>query len=422
MHITKKKMPAWRAGLGLIAASALALVGCSAGTSEAGGDGVVEIEYFNFTAGEDHIDKLEAIIAAFEAENPDVRIRVQHASYDEYFTLLQTRIAGNTAPDTFELNYENFVGPAASGVLLDIESVEGSALNPSAYFPRAYDAFSFDGVQYGLPESFSVVVLYYNKALFDQAGLDYPTNDWSWADEQVAAEAITALGPDIWGHYQPIQFFEFYKSLAQSGGQFFNDDVTEATFNSPAGVEAATWLVQKMGRTMPTEAQRGGQGDDLLFQNGKIGMWHTGIWMFNLLQDMEDEWDIVVEPTNGTTASHFFANAAVVSANTRYPEQAVRWINYLASSEETAKQRIEGAWEIPAVIDEELIGPYLTAGLPNNRQAVFDALDGVVVPPVIERQQELQDIVTLYLERAQLGELTVQEALDRAVAEVNALL
>ena len=53
---------------------------------------------------------------------------------------------------------------------------------------------------------------------------------------------------------------------------------------------------------------------------------------------------------------------------------------------------------------------------------MFDALEGVVVPPVIERQQELQDTITLYLQKAVLGEMTVQEALDQAAIEVNALL
>jgi multiple sugar transport system substrate-binding protein len=420
MHVTSPMARLRKASVGLIAGvAALALLsGCTAPAEESG---PVTLEYFNFTAGADHEAKLQAIIDAFEEENPDVTIKVQNAAFEDYFTELQTRIAGNTAPDTFELNYENFVSFAASGALLDLETAAPGAIDPGVYFPRAYDAFNYEGVQLGLPESFSVVVMYYNKALFDAAGLEYPSKDWTWEDEVEAAAALTDPATGVWGEYQPVQFFEFYKVLAQNGGSFFNDDLTEATFNSPEGVEAGEWLVNKVGVTMPSEAQMGGQGDAELFQQGKIAMWHTGIWMFGTLAEMAD-WDIEVEPGNTEVASHFFANAAVASSSTKHPQEAAAWLQFLASSEETVDQRLNGNWELPAVFDEELLAPYLEQSPPANRQAVFDALEGVVVPPVIERQQELQDTVTLYLQKAILGEMTVKEALDQAVAEVNALL
>ena len=265
------------------------------------------------------------------------------------------------------------------------------------------------------------MVLYYNKALFDAAGVEYPTKDWTWADEAEAATTLTNAETGVWGEYQPVQFFEFYKVLKQNGGEFFNADLTEATFNSPEGVEAGEWLVDKVGKTMPSEAQMGGQGDAELFQQGKIAMWHTGIWMFGTLAEMPD-WDIQVEPGNTQVASHFFANAAVASSTTEHPVEAAAWLQFLASSAETVDQRLNGNWELPAVFDEELLAPYLEQSPPENRQAVFDALEGVVVPPVIERQQELQDTITLYLQKAVLGEMTVQEALDQAATEVNALL
>lgn len=420
MHITKPAAR-WRmAGVGILATTALLLAGCSAGPAES--DGPVTIEFFNFTAGADHEAQLQRIVDAFEDENPNITVKVQNAPYEDYFTSLKTRIAGNTAPDTFELNYENFVSFASSGALLDLETAAPDAIDKSVYFPKAYDAFNFDGVQLGLPESFSVVVLIYNKDLFDAAGLDYPTADWTWADEKAAAEKLTDAGAGVFGEYQPVQFFEFYKSLAQSGGEFFNADMTEATFNSEAGIAAAHHLVDKVGNTMPNEAQMGGIGDDVLFQQGKIAMWHNGIWQFNNLLDIPSKWDVVVEPGNTQHASHFFANAGVASASTKHPVESAKWLQYLASSDLTVDIRLNEDWELPAVADKALLEPYLSITPPENRQAVFDSLDAVVVPPVIERQQELQDIVTLYLQKAVLGELSVEDALDQAVQEVNALL
>jgi multiple sugar transport system substrate-binding protein len=420
MHSSTPAARLRRAAIGIAATAAavVALAGCS---TPAADDGPVTIEFFNFTAGADHEAQLQRIVDDFEEQNPNITITVQNAPYEDYFTSLKTRIAGNTAPDTFELNYENFVSFAASGALLDLETAAPDVVE-SVYFPRAYDAFNYDGVQLGLPESFSVVVLIYNKDLFDAAGVDYPTADWTWEDEKAAASKLTDAGAGVFGEYQPVQFFEFYKSLAQSGGEFFNADLTEATFNSEAGIEAAHHLVDKVGTTMPTEAQMGGVGDDVLFQQGKIAMWHNGIWQFNNLLDIPSKWDIAVEPGNTQHASHFFANAGVASATTEHPVEAAKWLQFLASSETTVDIRLNEDWELPAVADEALLQPYLSIKPPDNRQAVFDSLDAVVVPPVIERQQELQDIVTLYLQKAVLGEMTVEEALDQAVAEVNALL
>ena len=411
----------WRmAGLGILATTALLLAGCASTPTES--DGPVTIEFFNFTAGADHEAQLQRIVDAFEDENPNITVKVQNAPYEDYFTSLKTRIAGNTAPDTFELNYENFVSFASSGALLDLETAAPGAIDKSVYFPKAYDAFNYDGVQLGLPESFSVVVLIYNKDLFDAAGLDYPTADWTWADEKAAAAKLTDANAGVFGEYQPVQFFEFYKSLAQSGGEFFNSDLTKATFNSKAGIAAAHHLVDKVGTTMPNEAQMGGVGDDVLFQQGKIAMWHNGIWQFNNLLDIPSKWDVVVEPGNTQHASHFFANAGVASASTKHPVESAKWLQYLASSDLTVDIRLNEDWELPAVADKALLEPYLSITPPENRQAVFDSLDSVVVPPVIERQQELQDIVTLYLQKAVLGEMSVEDALNKAVEEVNALL
>ena len=441
MHLTTTSRPR-RSATGLITAvAALALLaGCSpaavAPSATLAADAAtpvaatpapistepVTIEYFNFTAGADHEDDLQAIIDGFQKENPTITIKAQNAPYDEYFTSLKTRIAGNTAPDTFELNYENFVSFAASGALLDLESSAPGTVDKAVYFPKAYDAFNYEGVQLGVPESFSVVVLIYNKDLFDKAGVDYPTADWTWADEAAAAAKLTDAAKGVYGEYQPVQFFEFYKSLAQSGGQFFNDDMTAATFNNEAGVAAATHLVEKVGTTMPTEAQMGGIGDDVLFQQGKIAMWHNGIWQFNNLLDIKSKWDIVVEPGNTQNASHFFSNAGVASASTAHPVESAKWLQYLSSSDITVNTRLNNDWELPAVADPALLAPYTSITPPDNRQAVFDSLDAVVVPPVIERQQELQDSVTLYLQKAVQGELSVKDALDQAVEEVNALL
>lgn len=401
------------------AAAALAAGGLAASGVDASGD-TVTISYFTYSAAPDHLEDLDAIVAAFEAENPGIDIEVQTAAYDDYFTSLQTQIAGGSAPDTFELNYENFVTYARSGALADIGEY---VADPARYYPLALEGFTDDGVQYGLPITFSDVVLIYNKDLFDAAGLDYPTADWTWEDEQAAAEALTDADAGVYGDFQPVSFHEFYKALAQAGGTFF-DDEGQAAFNTPEGVAAAEWLTSKPGTTMPSLADIGGTPDfdTALFKSGKLAMWHNGIWQFTGLNESGVNYDIVVEPGGVADASAVFMNGAVVSESTDHTAEAAAWVAFLAGSEITVDTRLASSWELPAVDDEAAFASYLEITPPANRQAVFDALDNVALPPVIERQQEMQDIVTQALERIVSDGADPQEALDAAVDEVNSLL
>jgi multiple sugar transport system substrate-binding protein len=384
----------------------------------------VKLTYFTFSAAPDHLKDLDAIVQAFQQKHPNITIEVQTASYDQYFTKLQTAIAGGTAPDTFELNYENFVSYSSAGSLLDLTPLASGDPDFTAetYYPRAYAAFQADGKQYGLPETFSDVLLFYNKDLFDAKGVAYPTADWTWQDELAAAQTLTDKANGVWGDFQPIQFWEFYKVLAQNGGSFFNADQTQSTFNDAKGVEAASWLVDKVGKVMPTDAQMGGQDDTALFKAGKLAMWHNGIWQFSGLKDAPFAWDVQVEPGNVTKAHHFFANAVVASAKTSHPQEAWQWLRFLTSSPEAVKVRLDSSWELPAVADQSQFASYMSQTPPANRKAVFDALANIVVPPVIVQQSQMTDIVSKALEKAKLGQASVQDALDEAANQVDALL
>ena len=382
--------------------------------------GPVTVTYMNFSANDGHEEDLDAIVAAFEEENPDITVEVETVPYADYFTKLQTAVAGGTVADTFELNYENFVTYASNGSLAELSTVDADV-----YAPSLLEAFQQDGTQYGLPASFSNVVLYYNKALFDDAGVDYPTADWTWEDEQAAAEKLTDEAAGVWGDYQPVTFHEFYKALAQAGGEFLNADRTQATFNSAEGIAAAEWLVGKAGTTMPTEADGAGTPDfdTNLFKEGKLAMWHTGIWMFGALSEQADlDWDIAVEPGSAQKASAMFTNGVVVSADSDNADAAQQWLEFLTASDVTVQTRLDTGWELPPVADESALASYLEITPPANRQAVVDSLEATVLPPVIERQQEMQDIVSEELGNAAAGRKSVEQALSDAEEAVNALL
>ena len=382
---------------------------------------VTTVRYFTFTAAPDHLEDLDGLVKIFEERNPDVKIEVATAPYEDYFTLLQADVAGNAAPDTFELNFENFVTYAANGTLMDISSY----LNPETpFYPRALGAFQYDGKQYGLPETFSTVLLFYNADLFDQAGLAYPTEDWTWDDAIAAGTAIKALGDDIWGLFSPVQFWEFYKKAAQNGEcEFFNADMTESTLNSPACVATLEKMKSILDSgIMPTQAALSGISDSELFMSGKLGMFVTGIWMFDAFKDAPFTWDVQLEPAINQHAHHFFANGVAVSSTSKHAEAAAKWAEFLTGSAEAATVRVETGWELPALDQPAYFEAYLTKTPPANRAAVFKALESPVTPPVIVRQSEMQDTVNALISRVADGELGAQEALDQAKAELDKLI
>ncbi|WP_194410865.1 ABC transporter substrate-binding protein [Microbacterium cremeum] len=400
--------------------AAISLAGCSSSGDDGADGGAVTITYSNFIANGGNEENLEAIVDAFEAENPDITVEVTTSAYADYFTKLQTDLAAGTAADVFDVDAGSFANIQASGVLAELTDVDSSA-----YRTSVLDAYNVDGAQYGLPTSFSNVVLFYNQELFDAAGVEYPSSDWTWADEQAAAEALTDAAAGAWGDYQPISYHEYYKAVQQAGGDFLSDDGSEAAFDSEAGIAAADWLAGKSGTVMPSAAEGAGTPDfDLnLFKEGELAMWHTGIWMIGLVGDLPFEWDIAVEPGDAQKASATFSNAVVVSADSEHQEAAQKWAEYLSSSKEMVDVRLEAGWELPAVSDEALLTPYLDKTPPANRQAVFDSLEAVAVAPELgANAQQIQDAVTNALGEIAAGRASTEEAIAALADEVDSLL
>lgn len=408
--------------------SAGLMAGCSQGSATNPGGGStnssssnVTVRFMNFSANGGHEADLQTIVDAFQRDNPGITIAVETVPYADYATKLQTAVAGGTEADTYELEFGSLVSYAQAGALADITGID-----TSAYAPSLVTAYQSSGKQYGLPESFSNVVLFYNKDLFDAAGLPYPTNDWTWADEKAAAEKLTDKDAGVWGDYQPISFYELYKTIAQCGGGFLSADGTSTAFNNDAGTQAVQWLTGKSGTVMPTDADGANTPDfdTNLFTSGKLAMWHTGIWMFSSVASAAPDmnWDIVVEPGNTQKASAMFSNGVVVSAKSQVQDAAKKWISYYTASQTTIDTRLATSWELPPIADQTKLGAYLQLTPPANRQAVFDSLANVALTPVIVQSQQVQDIVSDQLAAVAAGRSSVTDALAAMQTQIDPLL
>ena len=379
----------------------------------------VTITYAHFSGSGAQEETLKKMIEIFESKNPDIKVDVQITGYEDYFTKLATTVGGGNPPDVFEMNMENFLSYMLRGACADLTGM----INTENYSEGTLAAVSSEGKIYAVPMSFSTCVLFYNKDLFDQAGVAYPTDEWTWADAQAAAEKIKALGDDIWGYYQPITYNEFYKSIKGNGGSVLSEDYSQFTMNTPENVavlEAMIARVRGENHVMPTKEELAGRGDWDLFTEGKLGMIITGIWGFpTFAEKYTFDWDIVVEPGYKTPSTFFFANVNCVSPSSDKQEAAAKFVDAMGSDPDIVQLRLDANWELPTIADQSKLSQYIEMTPPANRKAVFDSMDYAAAPPALEEQGAVVEIIDNVLSTLETNDMTAQEALDEIQAQLE---
>ncbi|MFC5470718.1 ABC transporter substrate-binding protein [Cohnella suwonensis] len=390
----------------------------------------VTIKLMMYTANGQE-ETLKAMVDAFQQANADVKVDYEVVPYADYDTKLTTLLASGGEPDLFEVGYENFRTYAAKDLLLDLTPTiaADASFKPEIYKKLAYDAFNYDGKQMGVTESFSDVVLFYNKDLFDAKGMKYPDASWTWKEELEAAQKLTDAKKGIWGTYAPIQFYEFYKTIVQNGGGVF-DASGKPTVNSPANVQALQWMLDKASKYKVSPALNDDtfnqpDADLNAFKDGKLAMARFGIWNFGGFKDVPFKWDIALEPGQTQKAHHFFADGLVASKNTKNADAAWRFMKFISSDPSAVSLRINAGWSVPAVADDAVMDAYYKIAPPESKKVVSEALDTLVLPPVgpkPEKWNELKTAVGDELDKAKLGKQSAQKALDNAQKKVEELL
>ena len=187
---------------------------------------------------------MQKMIDKYEEENPNVTVETQLSTWSEYWTKLEASATGNDACDIMWMNILHVEEYVEAGILKDLSKV-GENLDMETNFPAALaDGYTIDGKLYAIPKDFDTNGLFYNKELFDKAGLAYPTDDWTMEDFWAACEALDAadLGEGVYPtavNYNSGQT-NYNATIIANGGYVYNDDYTATGYSDPKTVEGIT--------------------------------------------------------------------------------------------------------------------------------------------------------------------------------------
>lgn len=255
------------------------LLGACGSTTTTGNNGSgsncsnVELAYWNPFTGPDG-PFMGRIVASFNNANPSIHVTMTTQS--DYNTKLDTAAASDTLPDVAIINEDQIATQAFRHIIRSMDS-ETTQLGYTANdFPaEAWNITQVAGHRYAIPLSIVPMTMYYNSDLLKKYGINAPPK--SASDFTAAASAVTKDGNhgfQITSGFPVQQIFQ--QLLHQYGGSEFNTDSTQATWNSPAGVQALQWMVNAQSSysqpKLPVDA------DLNSFKSGKVGMIWNGIW------------------------------------------------------------------------------------------------------------------------------------------------
>lgn len=325
------------------------LAGCSSGggnspSEEAADPGLsAEISYGFWD--ESQRPAMEQIIEDFNKEYPNIKVSTQITPYANYFTKLQTQGSSGTLPDVFWMNGPNFQLYASNDLLAPM----ADGVDPKNYPQALNDLYSYDGKQYGVPKDFDTIGVFYNKAVFDKAGVEYPTDDWTWEEFHTKAKAVSdALsGEGIYGVANGLDGQSYYyNTMLQAGGEMISEDGTKSGFDSPesiAGLQLVADLIAD--GSSPTQSQLSDTAGDQWFLNGKSAMYWTGTWSNAqlLASPIKDTIALAPLPQGERKATVIHGLANVVASGSSQMAAAQAFQAYLGSEEAALTQATTGA-------------------------------------------------------------------------------
>ena len=423
-----------------VAATTLLLAGCGSGGNgdgggdaqdSAGGDGDLTLTLAGWSL--DSTPEFQTLADGFTEQNPDITVElVEYADGEDYDTQMITDLAGGTAPDLYPVkNLNKFFTYQDGDQLLDVSDVAAELSDDVA----GVDVYEVDGATYAIPYRQDAWFLYYNKDLFDEAGVDYPDGSWTWDDYGEAATTISEELDGPTGAYQHSwhSTVQGFATAQVPDADFLSGDweyfvpYYERTVDlqdSGAIVDYGTLTTNSLGY----QSQFGKQDSAMLL----MGSWYIA----TLLAEQESgeadefEWGIAPAPQYDSSTEDLpvtFADPTSIGINPAVSgdveEAAKKFLAYIAS-EDAATDLVEIG--ITPSLTNETVADVLFGieGVPTDDLSRFTFTTSEVLPEnvVDENTAALQNILSdahsAILSESVSPEEGIAEAMERAQAEV----
>lgn len=427
----------------VLAAVALVAAACSSGgsaSSQTSAGAPVHITlwhgYGNVIAANGQTNyeakSLNDLVNAFNASHPDVQVDAKYVgSNDNAYQKLTVALQGGDPPDvTYQYGTSLAALADAPGIIDLTDTVKGDGWNWNDFYPGEQAAATVDGHVYGVPALVDNLAIVYNKALFDAAGLSYPTADWTWSDFAAAAKALTNPATKQFGLAFPADASEdtvwhFDAMLWEGGGDILNADDTQAMFNSAAGVQALTTLQQMAvtDKSMYLDLQNTKIDD--LFNSGHVGMVLTGPWALSSYPDVHYGVQIMPAYPGGSHQTISGPDMWVMFDNGDARKAAtlefMQW--FTAAAQVQADSMTSGHLPTRAsVVAEPGFVKAFGKKFPGEDVFAENLKNVAKARPTLQTYDQISQIMGQAIVKALLGQADPKQALDDAANQVNQVL
>lgn len=368
---------------------------------------------------------LKEILADF-TEETGIKTKLTVVKWDEYWTMLEAGAQGGSLPDVFWMHSNESERYMSNDMLLDLTDkiAESDKIDPENYPEDIWGLYTYDDKYYAVPKDVDTIALWYNKTMFDEAGLAYPTADWTWDDVSEAAKKLTKDDGSQYGLAVRNDNNQagYYNLVYDNGGYIINEDKTKSGWDDPKTIEAMKtlegWIKDGV---MPSIETMSENGEDVLFQSGKVAMVLQGSWMVAAYRDNEytaANCDLVELPKNAETgrrASVYNGLGWAAAANGEHTEEAWKLLEYLGSEEAQEKQAELGV----TMSAYKGTSDAWAKSADFNLQAYLNMMDDMEIRPYSKTTVTWENEDNEILKSVYTGEKTMEEACKEMADQMN---
>ena len=374
----------------------------------------------------------QTIVDEFQALHPDIVVNVDVSDWTSYWDKLRTLYAGGTPPDVFAMDAPLYPDWQSRDVLLNLQPyLDQDPTFLDGFYPVTLEAYKRDDGYYGLPRDFQTITLFYNKDMFDAAGVDYPTDKWTLDDLRTAAKSLTKDSDgdgvtDQWGFATDLYDMELFWSEAiwEYGGEIISPDYTKTLLGEGKAVDAWNFIADMAltDKSIPDPDQSSQFGGDP-FAAGVAAMTTIGHWVVPQYSQLGFKWDVAPMPS-GPEGRVTSINSAgfVVAKDSKNPDAAWEFVKY-ATGQSGQTRLAELGFAIPvlqSVAESPIYLEQKTA--PIDHKVFLDALEYARVKPSFRGYEEWSTVVGDGLYNVWIGDAAISDALAELVPAADEIL